>query len=217
LAEPIRWIFQYTGTPFVDERIPWDYPKWFTETKAKFASTVGQIPVLHEVGNPAELTQAQAISRYLAKKFNLHGDDDRQNFRVDEVVGMVYDLFIWWRMMLIFEKDPERKKYQKAMTDAKFALYYARWNKMLEESGGDYLLGKKLTHADFWLANFISMWDDPLEGDEPIMPPGYAKPSQSDIYVDLTKGYPALRAHKERIHAIPQIKAWIAIRHKTIC
>jgi len=34
LAEPIRWIFAYTETPFVDERIPWDYPKWFSETKS---------------------------------------------------------------------------------------------------------------------------------------------------------------------------------------
>lgn len=33
LGEPIRWLFSYTKTPFVDERVDWDYPKWFTQTK----------------------------------------------------------------------------------------------------------------------------------------------------------------------------------------
>lgn len=34
LAEPIRWIFAYSGTPYVDERIPWNYVTWYKETKA---------------------------------------------------------------------------------------------------------------------------------------------------------------------------------------
>jgi hypothetical protein len=33
LGEPIRWIFHYKGIPFVDERIEWNYPTWFAETK----------------------------------------------------------------------------------------------------------------------------------------------------------------------------------------
>lgn len=48
------------------------------------------------------------------------------------------------------------------------------------------------------------------------MPPGYPRPNESDLYVGFSNGFPALKAHKERIHALPEIKAWIEKRHKTI-
>jgi len=215
LGEPIRWIFHYTGTPFVDERIPWDYPTWFAEIKQKFASTNGQIPVLHEEGQP-ELCQSHVISRYLATKFDLVADSARDNATLDELISMVFDLFFVWRTLIMFEKDPERKKFNRQKVDEKFKLAYTKWNKRLEESGGDYVIGKKLTHADFWLASFVSIWDDPMKGDRPIMPTGFPEPSEDDIYIDYTKNFPALRAHKQRIHEIPQIKEWVARRHQTI-
>ncbi len=59
----------------------------------EYVSTVGQIPVLYEEGKP-ELSQSQVISRYLAKKFGLTGDNDWEDARLDEVISLVYDLFI---------------------------------------------------------------------------------------------------------------------------
>jgi len=104
------------------------------------------------------------------------------------------------------------------MVDARFQLNYAKWNQILEQSGGPFILGKKLTHADFWLANFISIWDDPFVNgaSEPIMPPNFEKPTEADMYLNFSKNFPALKAHKERIHEIPQIKEWVAKRHQTI-
>ncbi|OXA60888.1 glutathione S-transferase 1 [Folsomia candida] len=215
LGEPIRWLFNYAGVEFVDERIPWDYPTWFAKTKQNYFSTVGQVPVLYEDGKP-ELGQSQAISRYLAKQFNLTGDNIREDAKLDEIISQVFDLFIWWRMYLIFEKDPERKKANRMLVDGRLSAAYTTWNRVLVESQGPYILGNKLTHADFWLAHFVSVFDDPMEGDEPIMPPGYPRPNESDLYVGFSNGFPALKAHKERIHALPEIKAWIEKRHKTI-
>jgi glutathione S-transferase len=140
-------------------------------------------------------------------------------------------------MMIIFERDQERRKTNRVMVDARFELFYTKWNTILQESGGPYVLGKKLTHADFWLASFINIWDDPMvdfcflkktkvehflkhlifqEGDGPIMPPGFSPPSPSDMYPDFTKNFPSLRAHKERICSLPEIQAWIKKRHQTI-
>jgi len=56
----------------------------------------------------------------------------------------------------------ERKKELSVKLDAKFDLSYAKFNKILEQSGGDFILGEKVTHADFWLASFMNIWDDPI-------------------------------------------------------
>lgn len=72
-----------------------------------------------------------------------------------------------WKCLLawrsnVFERNPEIKKEGKIVVDTKFKVYYKKFSKVLSEREGDFVLGNKLTHADFWLANFISMWNEPL-------------------------------------------------------
>ncbi|CAL8090026.1 unnamed protein product [Orchesella dallaii] len=160
LGEPIRWIFKYSGVPFVDDRLPWNYVEWSQETKFQFNSTVRQIPVLYETGK-RELCQSQVISRYLACQFGLTGDNSWDNARCDEVISLVLDLFAA-KKATSFEMDSQRKLRMKADLDEKFRLYYEKFSKILEEDEGDFILGSKVTHADFWLANFISIWDEPM-------------------------------------------------------
>jgi len=214
LAEPIRWIFHYTGTPFIDDRIPWNNIAWIKEEKKKYTSTVGQIPILYEEGKP-ELSQSHVISRYLAKQFGLVGDNDWDDARVDEVISLVFDLYIYWRTNIIFESDFERRAKNRTLVEARFEIYYAKFNRMLEESGGPYILGKKLTHGDFWLASYLNIWDDPFDGDGPVMAPIHKQPSQEDMFLKWSDKFPMLKAHKENVKNIPEIKAWIERRHKT--
>jgi glutathione S-transferase len=121
-----------------------------------------------------------------------------------------------WRTAL-FSINAETKAFIKNMVDMKFPLYYDKFNKILENSGGDYVAGKKLTHADFWLASFVNVWDGPTTDDMffPIMPFNLPVPTASEYKENLSANYPKLRAHKERIMNIPQIKAWIQIRPKS--
>jgi len=65
----------------------------------EYLSTVGQIPVLYEEGKP-ELCQSQAISRYLATKFGLNGNTDWDNARIDEIISLIFDLFIGIQILL---------------------------------------------------------------------------------------------------------------------
>jgi len=182
--------------------------------KKKYLSTVGQIPILYEVGKP-ELSQSHVISRYLAKKFGLVGETAWDDARVDEVISIVYDMYIYWRTNIIFEADFERRKTNRALVEARFNLGYAKFNKMLEESGGPFILGNKLTHGDFWLASYLNIWDDPFDGDGPVMAPFHKQPSAEDMFLNWSDRFPMLKAHKERVKDIPEIKAWIAKRHKT--
>jgi len=209
LGEPIRWIFHYAGIPFEDDRIPWDYPNWFQNLKKDFASTVGQIPVL--TVNGKELSQSAVISRYLAEEFGLLGNTNWEKARGDEAISLICDLFIAWRTTNIF-----RRMLTKQVIDERFPLYYAKLNALLEETNGPYLNGTKLTHADFWIASFIQIWNNPLKGLRPIMPPGIPDPDDDTIYIGLLDNYPALKKHQETVLEIPQIKKWISERPETM-
>jgi glutathione S-transferase len=70
--------------------------------------------------------------------------------------------YVTARKDVMFEKDPQRKIQGRTTLEAMFRMYYAKFCNILENSGGDFVIGKKLTHADFWLANFVSIWDEPL-------------------------------------------------------
>jgi len=214
LAEPIRWIFHYAGIPFEDERIPWDYPSWFQNLKNDFQRSVGQMPVL--TVNGKELCQSSAISRYLADEFDLLGNTSWERARGDEVISLIFDLFDAWRKN-VFERDPARRAANKPVIDQRFPLYYAKLNQLLEETDGDFLNGTKLSHADFWIASFVNIWNNPLNGIRPILPPDIPPLEDDWIYIGLLDDYPALKKHQEKVLGIPQIKKWISERPKTIC
>jgi glutathione S-transferase len=128
-------------------------------------------------------------------------------------------LFVGWRR--IYQNDESCYEAQRALIDPKFSIYYSAWNRILENSGGDYVLGSKLSHADFWLACWIDIWDGPKTDDmiRPVMPaivPPPHEPEAKDFKENMSAGYKHLRAHKEKIMNIPQIKKWIAERPNTI-
>ncbi|KAJ6643640.1 Glutathione S-transferase, partial [Pseudolycoriella hygida] len=215
LAEPIRWIFSYASPGIMTPGLKKLKKVLCPILVYSFESTVGQIPVLYEKGRKEELSQSHVISRYLAKKFGLVGDNDWDNAREDEVISMVFDLFLFWRTTC-FTRIPEQKKIFRGMLDPRVQLYYRKFSEILNEKPGDFILGTKLSHADFWLANLVSMLDRPFVGDHPIMAPGMPQPTEDDIYIGLTAEYPLLKKHMEVVENIPQIKEWIAKRHQTI-
>ncbi|CAL8090017.1 unnamed protein product [Orchesella dallaii] len=216
LGEPLRWILEYIGTPYVDERIPADMIAWYTQRKADFVSTVGQVPVLYEEGK-RELSQSHVISRYLATENGLVGNNAWDNARIDEIISLIFDLYDAWRKAIVLETDAERKTQAMAgVITPKFKLYYEKFSKILEETKGDYILGSKLTHADFWLAHFVQFWGTPLKGERPILPPNFLELSDSDIVIGLVDDFPLLKKHMETITSIPQIKDWLSRRPSTV-
>ncbi|ODN04948.1 Glutathione S-transferase 3 [Orchesella cincta] len=216
LGEPSRWILEYTGTPYVDDRIPSDMIAWYTQRKAEFGSTVGQVPVLHETGK-RELSQSGVISRYLASQNGLVGDTPWDNARIDEVISLLFDLYDAWRKATVLETDAARKtESMSGVIRPKFKIYYEKFSKILEEEKGDFVLGSKLTHADFWLAHFTQFWGTPLKGERPTLPPNFLDLSDSDMLIGLVDEFPLLKKHMETVTSIPQIKDWLSRRPSTV-
>jgi len=125
-------------------------------------------------------------------------------------------LCLGWRTNL-FERDADRRIANQPAIDQRFRIYYGKLNALLEEEDGDFLNGDKLTHADFWIASFVHIWNNPLTGAAPVMPPMLGTLDDSKIYVDLVNEFPALKKHQEKVHAIPQIQKWVSARPKTYC
>lgn len=84
-AESIRIEFHVAGINFEDIRISFDE---FSEMRSGMRFTC--VPVLEIDG--AQVTQSNAISRYIGKMAALYPKDDLQALYCDEVLGVLEDL-----------------------------------------------------------------------------------------------------------------------------
>ncbi|OXA52352.1 glutathione S-transferase 1 [Folsomia candida] len=185
-AECIRMIFAAAGTKYEDNRIASeDWPA------VKASTPWGQIPIL-EVGDKT-LAQTITICRYLGHQLKLSGKDSWEAAKCDEYVDAVNDLFNEW-VKYFFEKDPDKKI--KAHADFKsvpLPKYLSKFNDIQSKVDGPYLIGKDLTWADIFIADKLNRLQE-TEGPDVLDP------------------YPNLKAFKEAVHAVPNIKAYVSQR-----
>jgi glutathione S-transferase len=96
------------------------------------------------------------------------------------------------------EADLEKRKeiVSRLMTDV-FPKYLKKFNEVLETSGGPFLLGSNFSWADFFLANYLEIFEE-------FMTP------------NLLDDFPALKKQKEAVFGIPQIKEFVTKRPQTL-
>lgn len=85
-AESIRYLLAYAGVPYEDVRLTRE--EW--NSKVKPTIPFGQLPALYF--NGAVITQSTAILRFLAKQFNLAGQDDLERGRADMLLHCLGDV-----------------------------------------------------------------------------------------------------------------------------
>jgi glutathione S-transferase len=92
-AEAFRMFFEMAGIEYTEERFSRD--EWFSskkkEYKEKGISLFGQVPVV-SVGNK-HMCQSLAVLRYFAKKKNVYGDNEDEQYTCDMLMDGVED----WR------------------------------------------------------------------------------------------------------------------------
>ncbi|XP_050494941.1 glutathione S-transferase-like [Bombus huntii] len=153
-----------------------------------------KLPVLEVDGKP--VAQADAVARYLARKYDLMGRNERDALICDVLVDTLEDLeqaICYCRM----EEDPERKEARmNQLLNETIPLYLTKFDQIIGKYEG-YIIPSTTTWADFVFAetleNFEYMFGAPV----------------------LDK-YPALQALKKRIHTIPAISDWLIRRPFTI-
>ena len=95
-----------------------------------------------------------------------------------------------------FYKEADATKQQEIKSNllqSVFPTYLAKFNKVVQDNGGQYLVCSKPTWADYWLAAFLLLWEETLGS-------------------DILKDFPALQTQRNNITSQPQIKEWIEKR-----
>ncbi|XP_076174202.1 glutathione S-transferase S4 [Ptiloglossa arizonensis] len=192
LGEPIRFILSYAGVEFEDVRVFSLTDEWL---KMKSTTPFGQLPML-EMGGKI-YTQSLPICRYLAKQFNLAGSTDLDNLQIDAIAHAIYD----FRIIMIrnyYKADEVSKANMKENLFKVTIPHYMNALEELAKNNGGYLHGGKLTYADLYFVATSDALNTAYGG-------------------DITEDKPHLKALKEKILALPRIKAWVEKRPKLEC
>lgn len=189
LGEPIRFLLSYGGMEFEDIRLNHPSDEW---TGMKPTTPFGQLPTLEFNGKV--YSQTLPICHYLAKQLNLLGKTDLDALEIDGIANALFDLRK--QVALAYrESDPVKKEAKTKEVNATTVPFYLKKLEALAKSNDGYLHGGQLSYADLC---FVAISE-----------------SVSTVYgQDITKDNPHLKSLKEKVLAIPRIKAWVEKRPK---
>src|SRR5574343_921280 len=139
-AEPARLALHIGGIPFEDHRFaPADFPE------VRKATPLGQVPTLQV--NDVQVTQSDAITRYVGNLAGLYPEDPFQALLCDEVLGAMEDINI--AIGATFRMTGDELKNARQALAAGTLPKYLRWlEQQLESHGGEFLADHRLTIAD---------------------------------------------------------------------
>jgi len=189
LAEPIRFIFALADVPYEDIRI--EKENW-PELKSKFAW--GQLPVL-EVGDK-QLAQSASIGRYLARKYKLTGEDDIEAAKCDELIDALSDVRSEWRKFFMEADEEKKTEMKKTLLETQIPRYFEKFSSIQEANGGQWIVGKNVTWADIHVAIAVDFFSNTVDA-------------------SVVDNFPVLKALRDSVYELPQIKAWLEKRPVT--
>lgn len=139
-AEPARLAMHIGGIPFEDYRFA---PGDFAEVRK--ATPLNQVPTLDV--NDVQITQSDAITRYVGKLAGLYPEDDFQALLCDEVMGALEDINIKIGATFGLQGDDLKNARDALVADA--LPRYLRWlQNQLDSHGGEFFADNRLTIAD---------------------------------------------------------------------
>ncbi|KAK9719595.1 Glutathione S-transferase, N-terminal domain [Popillia japonica] len=190
LAEAIRMLLKYGGIEFADVRAD----RWGTEwVELKPKMPFGQLPTLEENGKV--VPQSVAITRYIAKKVKLVGNNEWEDLQIDSIVDTIND-FRGKFASYFYVNDESIKEALKGPVLKDVVPYYLeKFEKITKENNGHFALGR-LTWADFYFVGMHEYLCD-MAGK------------------NLFEDYPNIRKVVENVYSIPAIKTWVETRPQT--
>ncbi|MCF8168662.1 MAG: glutathione S-transferase family protein [Rhodoferax sp.] len=187
-GEPARLALAIGGIAFEDHRF--SFPE-FPEIKK--TAPLGQVPILHVDG--VQVTQCDAINRYVGKLAGLYPTDPYQALLCDEVMYVVEEanakLSPSFRMA-----GEEQKAARLALVNGSMPQYLGWLQQQLLAHGGEYFADNRLTVAD--LKVFVDVR-------------GLNSGRLDHVPANLVEQVaPALNAHMQRVAQNPAVVAYYA-------
>ncbi|MGI9538083.1 MAG: glutathione S-transferase family protein, partial [Desulfocapsaceae bacterium] len=153
------------------------------------------VPVLEIDG--AQVTQSNAMSRYVGKMAGLYPADDLQALYCDEVLGALEDLSN--RIVRTFGlPEEELRLAREKLVDGWMTTFLRGLDQLLLRGGGEYFANNQMTVAD--LRAFVQVRS---------LGSGILDYVPTDIVQQVA---PGLFEHQERISADPRVVAYYATR-----
>ena len=139
-AEPVRLALHIGSVAFEDHRFT------FAEfAEVRKSTPLGQVPTMHVDG--VQVTQSDAITRYVGKLAGLYPLDAYQALLCDEVLDAVEDVNV--KLGTTFGLTGEAlKEARTALVNGALPLYLGWLQAQLQAHGGDYFADNRLTIAD---------------------------------------------------------------------
>jgi len=189
-AEPIRIAFHTAGITFEDHRI--SFPE-FGEMRS--GTRFNSVPVLEIDG--AQVTQSNALNRYVGKMAGLYPTDDLQALYCDEVLDALEDISHYIVQTFGLQGE-ELKLAREKLVDGWLSTYLRGLDELLTRGGGEYFADSQLTLADLKVFVLIRSL---CSGNLDHVP--------ADI---VQRVAPDLVAHQKRISTEPRVAAYYASR-----
>jgi glutathione S-transferase len=187
-GEPARLALVMGGIPFEDDRVPpADWPRRKPETP------FGALPLLEVDGNI--LAQSNAINRYVGTLAGLYPADAWEAALCDETMEAVEDITSKIAATM-FLPDERKKSEREALAAGPIPFYLTALARRLEQHGGNYFAGNRLSVAD--LKVFILIRH---------LRSGVLDHMPADLPDRLA---PKLMEHYQRIKAEPRVAAYYA-------
>jgi glutathione S-transferase len=152
-GEPLRIALSMGNIPFEDHRFP---VAQFQEYSDR--TPLRQVPVMEIDGE--EVTQTNALLRYVGKMTGLYPDDALEALYCDEAMDMAEDISTQVVRTFRMEDEEEKRLAREALCAGPLRMYLARFAYLLDKRGGKFLAGDQLTIADLkiflWVRNLRS-------------------------------------------------------------
>lgn len=189
-AEPIRIAFHSAGIAFEDNRISFEE---FAQIRS--SRRFNSVPTLEIDG--VQVSQSNALSRYVGKMAGLYPEDAMQALYCDEVLGALEDLSHYIVKTFGLQGEELEQARQK-LVDGWMSIYLRGLEELLIRGGGEYFADSKLTIAD--LRAYVQTR---------ALCAGILDHVPTDLVQQVA---PHLVEHKERIHSDPRVVAYYATR-----
>lgn len=187
-GEPARLAMHMGGIAFEDNRFA---GADFAEVRK--STPFGQVPTLHVDG--VQVTQSDAITRYVGKLTGLYPTDAYQALLCDEVLDAVEDANV--KLGATFGlKGDALKEARTALVNGPLPLYLGWLQSQLQAHGGEYFADKRLTIADLKVFVFVRGLNS-----------GHLDHVPTDLVEKLA---PALNAHMQHIAQTPAVAQYYA-------
>ena len=191
-AESIRLAFHIGDIPFEDER--WAFPEF---GQKRGTLRFNALPVMTIDG--AQVTQSNALNRYVGRLVGLYPQDALQALYCDEALDAVEDIGHQLGRTFGLKGDAMRDA-REALVKGPLTCLLKGLDQLLTRGGGQYFADERLTVAD--LKVFVQ-----VRG----LTAGYLDHIPTTFVQELT---PALAAHCARIGEHPRVAAYYAARKR---